>query len=349
MKESKFQLTNGVKVSILFTVIGLFFYLLLANESELSEKAPDLIFSPGAFIATITIFNIIGWSIFKVNSFWNRKISTFHKGQSRIGWNLFLIAIVLLVLHFVIYILLRWFVGIEPIHGIQSKGLRFIFATWFMEMLIVGLLLTDLSTRHLLNLYKEKEELREVANLAQYRALQKQLNPHFLFNSLNTLISEIQYDPNNAILFTRKLSDVYRYVLQQEDKQLVSLQEELDFLSAYVFLHKVRLGNCLYIEKHLPDNLLSIKLPPLTLQLLIENVLKHNYMDEESPMKVVISTVSDSSALSVSNVLRPKQDSQPSGKGLHNLSERYRLLCNKMIEIQSSEQNFTVIIPLIYE
>ncbi len=333
----------------MFTVIGLFFYLLLANESELSEKAPDLLFSPGAFIVTIAIFNIIGFSILKVNDYWNRKISTFHKGRSRIGWNLFLIAMVLLVLHFVIYILIRWFIGIEPIQGIQGKGLRFIFATWIMEMLIVGLLLTDLSTRHLLSLYKEKEELREVANMAQYRALQKQLNPHFLFNSLNTLVSEIQYDPNNAILFTRKLSDVYRYVLQQEDKQFVSLQEELDFLSAYVFLHQVRLGNCLYIEKCLPDNLQSIKLPPLTLQLLIENVLKHNYMDEESPMTVVISTVSDGAALSVSNAFRPKQDVRPSGKGLRNLSERYRLLCDKEIEIQSSEQNFTVIIPLIYE
>ena len=116
--------------------------------------------------------------------------------------------------------------------------------------------------------------MREENNKAQYVALQGQLNPHFLFNNLNTLIAEIEYDPSNAVLFTRNLSDAYRYVLQCQDKMLISVADELQFINAYLFLHRVRIGDFISVEYNISDNYLDSKIPPLTLQLLIENVIK---------------------------------------------------------------------------
>ena len=160
--------------------------------------------------------------------------------------------------------------------------------------------------RYTLNLYKEKQRLEAESIQAKYTALQSQLNPHFLFNSLNTLIAEI-------------------------------------------FLHQVRLGDCLSLERDLPDNVIDHQLPPLTLQLLAENVVKHNYIDDFNPMTIRVYTERNSRYLCVSNTLRPKKVSNASGKGLKNLSERYQLLCKQDIQIRKNDHQFTVSIPLIYE
>ncbi|MFS2808518.1 TolC family protein [Parabacteroides distasonis] len=197
--------------------------------------------------------------------------------------------------------------------------------------------------------YKEKQRLEAESIQAKYTALQSQLNPHFLFNSLNTLIAEIEYDPSTAVKFTQHLSEVYRYVLRQQQCQIVSLKEELDFLDSYIFLHQVRLGDCLSLERDLPDNVIDHQLPPLTLQLLAENVVKHNYIDDFNPMTIRLYTEKNGRYLCVSNTLRPKKVSNASGKGLKNLSERYQLLCKQDIQIRKNDHQFTVSIPLIYD
>lgn len=212
-----------------------------------------------------------------------------------------------------------------------------------------SLLLINYSMRYTLNLYKEKQRLEAESIQAKYTALQSQLNPHFLFNSLNTLIAEIEYDPSTAVKFTQHLSEVYRYVLRQQQCQIVSLKEELDFLDSYIFLHQVRLGDCLSLECDLPDNVIDHQLPPLTLQLLAENVVKHNYIDDFNPMTIRVYTEKNGRYLCVSNTLRPKKVSNASGKGLKNLSERYQLLCKQDIQIRKNDHQFTVSIPLIYE
>ena len=123
-------------------------------------------------------------------------------------------------------------------------------------------------------LYKRAEELEESTAEARYRTLQNQLNPHFLFNSLNTLVSEIEYNPVNAIEFTRNLADTYRYILYCQDKHTVELNEELQFLDTYVLLQKVRLGDCLQVDNRIADKFGETPVPPLSLQLLVENVIK---------------------------------------------------------------------------
>ncbi len=348
-RDQKTRLINNLLLAGLFSVIGILFHLLLTNYGELIQRAPDMLVSAEAALMTIAMFNLLGFSLLWINSYLTKRSLLFMGYGSRLVWNFIFIAIVLLLLHYGIMVMIKWIVGMHPAYILRGEGVRIILGAWAFELVIVGLLLAVHSARNTLRLYQEKEQLREIADKAQYQALQHQLNPHFLFNSLNTLMSEIQYDPTNALRFTQNLSDVYRYVLQQEDKKLATLREELDFLNAYIFLHRVRLGDCLTIERCFPERILEAKLPPLTLQLLTENVIKHNYIDEANPMTIHLALTEDGSKLSVTNLMRPKHDVRSSGKGLRNLSERYRLLCSQHILVEKKENEFIVTIPLIYE
>ena len=193
----------------------------------------------------------------------------------------------------------------------------------------------------------ELAALQEENNIARYTALQNQLNPHFLFNSLNTLISEIRYNPKNAELFTQHLSDVYRYTLQCQNQRLVTLQDELGFLDSYIFLHQVRLGDCIYVHNNVPDEWKEMKMPPLTLQLLVENVIKHNVIHSGKPMVIELCNVEEPPTLIICNPIRPKKCGVVSGMGLKNLSARYKLLCNQDIVIENESDKFTVKIPLL--
>lgn len=201
----------------------------------------------------------------------------------------------------------------------------------------------------MLRLYRRSEILKESVLQAQYKALQSQLNPHFLFNSLNTLISEISYNPENATEFTRNLSDVYRYILQCENKQYVSLKSELEFLDSFIFLHQVRLGDCIHVVTKLSNLIMDTKMPPLTLQLLFENIIKHNVISMSKPMTIVVESNLEDHTISITNSIRPKQEVTSLGKGLANLSRRYELLYSSSIDVINDGTNFKVIIPIIYE
>ena len=185
--------------------------------------------------------------------------------------------------------------GQSPGHGVEKQPHILNYKGWFFSGGLVcrmkqgfhlGLLLANRSIRNALKLQQQAAALQKENNTARYTALQNQLNPHFLFNSLNTLISEIRYNPANAELFTQHLSDVYRYTLQCQNQRLTTLREELDFLNSYVFLHRVRLGDCIYIDNRIPESCLEYQLPPLTIQLLAENVIKHNVIHMGKPMTI---------------------------------------------------------------
>lgn len=171
----------------------------------------------------------------------------------------------------------------------------------------------------------------------------------FLFNSLNVLIAEIEYNPANAVAFTRNLSDTYRYILISQDKKQVPLDEELRFLDTYMNLHRTRLGDCIHVEAELPDDIREDYIPPLTLQLLAENVIKHNVISMGRPMTITVSALCQDEQhwLVVSNPIRPKQGVTKTGKGLENLSVRYQLACQQKIEITQTPESFTVKVPLI--
>ena len=192
---------------------------------------------------------------------------------------------------------------------------------------------------------KQQKIIAGTAN-AKYESLKSQLDPHFLFNSLNVLVSLIEEDPDKAQKFTTSLSKVYRYVLEQKDKDLVPLQEELAFAKTYMSLLKMRFENA--IDCTIPENVHNpeAKIVPLSLQILLENCIKHNIVSEQRPLH--ISIVESINTLTVTNNFQEKRSlKKSSGIGLRNITERYQILSTRTILINQSKSEFKVELPLL--
>jgi hypothetical protein len=193
---------------------------------------------------------------------------------------------------------------------------------------------------------EEKELLKRESLNAQLDALRTQINPHFLFNNLNTLTAIIPEDPDTAVKFVQQLSNVYRHILEVKDEPSIPLEDELRVLNSYAFLLQTRFGKNLHIKVDIEDALLSQKVAPLSLQLLMENAIKHNVVSEDHPLFIHIYAKDD--RLVVSNNLQlKKQHIASTGIGLENIRQRSRLLTDKVVEVMAGPENFTVSIPLI--
>lgn len=192
---------------------------------------------------------------------------------------------------------------------------------------------------------KKQKVIAKTAN-AQFDALKSQLDPHFLFNSLNVLSSLIHENPDKAEQFTTKLSKVYRYVLEQKNKELVPLEEEIKFAKTYIDLLKMRFEDSLFFI--FPEKLTQNEsmIVPLSLQLLLENAVKHNVVQPEKPLTIKI--YENATYLSIENNLQPKKIlNTSSGFGLNNIKQRYNLLTNKEVMIFKNESLFKVQLPIL--
>jgi two-component system, LytTR family, sensor kinase len=195
--------------------------------------------------------------------------------------------------------------------------------------------------------YIIRSEKMEKANLvAKYETLKKQVHPHFLFNSLNTLVGLIENNDTQAGEYTQKLADFFKYLLTYQQKESISLKEELDIVKQYTFIQQVRFNSNLQIEYKIKENLLTKKVPPLTVQMLVENAIKHNVISNNYPLIITIESINDSSIV-IENNKQKKQHVESASVGLENIKERYKYLCDKIPEIIESEKKFTVILPLI--
>ena len=160
---------------------------------------------------------------------------------------------------------IKWLTGSPHPFIVVAKGMRLLSIVFLVELFITGQMMVSQFYKNIVEMYRRTKDLEESAIKTRYMALQSQLNPHFLFNSLNTLVAEIEYAPQKAVEFTRNLSDIYRYTLSCQNKSLVSIGEELDFIRKFIFLHQVRLGDCLELENELPLDVYECSIPPLTL------------------------------------------------------------------------------------
>lgn len=195
------------------------------------------------------------------------------------------------------------------------------------------------------NKVKEQKIIAGTAS-AKFESLKNQIDPHFLFNSLNVLSSLIEENPENAQRFTTSLSKIYRYVLEQKDKELVSVEEELAFAKTYMNLLKMRFENSLFYE--LPTSILNpeAKVVPLSLQLLLENTVKHNVVSEQKPLHIRIYI--EGNYLAIQNDYQKKEVLQErKGVGLQNIINRYGIITNRKVLIEQNEQTFTVKIPIL--
>ncbi|AUP78102.1 2TM domain-containing protein [Flavivirga eckloniae] len=195
------------------------------------------------------------------------------------------------------------------------------------------------------NRIKEQKVIAGTAS-AKFNALKNQLDPHFLFNSLNVLTSLIEENPDNAQKFTTSLSKVYRYVLEQKDKELVTVDEELQFAKTYMSLVKMRFEDSIIFDMPETASNPESKVVPLSLQLLLENAVKHNMVTSSKPLHIKI--YEDGDNLVVENNLQPKQIvKKSSGVGLSNIKQRYDLLTNKKVNIYKEANSFAVAIPML--
>jgi two-component system, LytTR family, sensor kinase len=193
----------------------------------------------------------------------------------------------------------------------------------------------------------ETEALKRMAVQGQLEALQTQLDPHFLFNNFNTLATLIDEDAKLASQYVAKLSQVYRYVLQNRTEDTVSLRDELEFIKSYLFIAQIRFGDNLKVILDIPSQYLEKKIPPMTLQLLCENAIKHNIVSKSSPLTVSIFTYNQHE-LVIKNNLQLKNKTEISTKiGLENIIKRYTLLGQPKPVIETEKDFFTVKIPLI--
>ncbi len=195
--------------------------------------------------------------------------------------------------------------------------------------------------------FQRSEALAKENIRSQFEALKSQLDPHFLFNSLNTLAALIDESNEPAQKYLEQLSDVYRYVLLSKQKETVPLQEELDFVASYIYLNKARYRDNLIVENHIPETAMSQPVAPLSLQILIENAMKHNVISKEKPLTLKLS-VDTYGYIIVENNVQKKNILEKSTKtGLQNIINRYALLTSGQVEIVHNADIFSVRIPPI--
>lgn len=216
---------------------------------------------------------------------------------------------------------------------------------WLPTIISILLLIIWLIHKRLQKLRHEQQLKKEKIEF-EYRNLRNQVNPHFLFNSFSTLMALIDTDPNEATKYVEQLSDYFRHILEFRDTPLIKLSEELNLLQNYVELQKKRYGSGFNLHIKLSEGLVETLIPPMSLQMLVENALKHNVASKTKPLQIEIRA--NESHLIFSNPLQPKQTKEKStGLGLINIAERYSNFAAKKLQVEQTTTEFIVKLPLI--
>ncbi|WP_343702358.1 sensor histidine kinase [Chitinophaga sp.] len=197
------------------------------------------------------------------------------------------------------------------------------------------------------NAVTEAEELKRLHLESQFDALKVQIQPHFLFNTLNTLVGLVELDKVRARKFTEELAYVYRYLLEANENVFISLEDELNFTKAFFFLLKNRYDEGLYLHISGSERTARLKVPPLCLQMLIENAVKHNVITKAHPLHITVHIDAEAGRATVSNNLQRKRGAVSTGKGLLHLKEKFRLLELPDMHIEETANSFAVAIPIL--
>ncbi len=228
----------------------------------------------------------------------------------------------------------------------DSEKYNLILLIGFLYLIIYVIIIIARNLHESLNFFiYENEKLKQDKIISDYKALQDQLNPHFLFNNLSTLIAIIHSDKEKAINFAENFTDVYRYVLTKEGQVAVSVEDELIFLKAYTTLHMTRVANGLKVDIDVDENYRKMKVPHLSLQILVENAIKHNIASKTKPLVIRIGIIDG--RLYVVNNKQLKESTYSTKTGLSNLSKRLKILTDEELKIIEDNDIYRVEIPLI--
>lgn len=274
-----------------------------------------------------------------------RKIDIHAHPLRSLGWNLasmFVFSLVtIVVVNYIWYVVFfDW-----TAERLFTRGLLTMLIVFFVTVVITAVYYSMGFFRAWRESAVNEERLQKESIKLQYKALKNQVNPHFLFNSLNSLTTLVYQDQDQAVKFIKQLSEVYRYVLQHKDNELVSLEEEIGFSEKYVYLQQIRHDNGLNV-KFSVSNVKNRYVVPVSLQILIENAIKHNIVSGEKPLFIEIYDTEE--AIIIKNNLQTKKTLNDSGGiGLNSLKERYAFVADRKVVTKKTEESFIVELPFI--
>lgn len=257
-----------------------------------------------------------------------------------------------LIINVILFFTIRFIsLGLDlhiPSVAINENLYSFIFNITLVLEISICILVAEVYTLIVTNqrIRLRNETLQKVNAETTFEVLKRQVNPHFLFNSLNTLNAMIDSNSEAAKAFINNMSHVYRHVLNCADKPVVTLAEEMEFAMAYTNMLQERHIGSLHVTVNVSNQHMADFIPPMSLQILLENAVKHNVVSVRQPLEVIIETKNN--YLIVNNRIQEKKVKPPStGTGLYNLNRRYIYLCKKEIDISRSGSHFTVSLPLL--
>ncbi|HMJ70204.1 MAG TPA: histidine kinase [Cyclobacteriaceae bacterium] len=322
----------------LLAVASIVAYVVRVLSGQFSKLINDIL-----FWVLIVFMMVLVEGLYWINTLLNRYLPFKDSIPRRIAVQLISGALYALTLRFLLYE-----IG-EPYLPVKLDSM-FLAATWFLYILASLLMNGIFITGYFIDEWKmslvRAERLEKEKTQVQFDNLKNQLNPHFLFNALTSLNSLIFENQGLASQFLQHLSKVYRYVLQNKGKNFVTVQTEMDFIQNYVFLLRTRFESALTISLNIHEHSKDKAIVPVTLQILIENALKHNVVDKDRPLSIRIET--NDEYLVVSNNLQVRKLVETSNKqGLENLKSLYAFLTDKPVQIESSDAQFSVSVPLV--
>jgi sensor histidine kinase YesM len=236
---------------------------------------------------------------------------------------------------------------IQPGYTVRGHRNEFDVTNFFVSALVIGCVLIIRLIFQKQNIILENEALKREALQSQFESLKNQLSPHFLFNSLTALKILIDEDIVKAQNYVSSLSKALRYILQSNEKQLVTLKQEMDFMDSYLYLIRMRYDTNLSVITEISDSLYSGLLPPLTIQTLVENAIKHNEISKRKPLTITIQTTENGTLRVVNDIQKKLTSEEGTGIGLTNLSKQFQLLIGSEINIREENKCFIVDVPLI--
>lgn len=328
------QIIRGVIILVIIAAI----FLVLYN----TNAAPELYLTTGWVIAVLGLIFLGNRLLTKVL---DRKLPWLKHGNKRFYWQLGLGILFSLIIINISYLAFKLLLTQDPPDMAQITAMNAMGTLILLPTISINFGIQFL--KNWKNAQLASEEFQKESIKAELEALKNHLDPHFLFNNLNILSSLISKDQKLSQSYLEKFAEVYRIILQSSSEELVALHEELDFIGAYMYLLQIRFEDTIQLDIDIEPKNKQYYLPPLTLQMLIENAIKHNVITEIRPLKMSIEC-RDQYLVIKNNLQEKKVESKNSGKsGLKNIERRYSYFTDKQVEVIKSAHSFIVKVPLI--
>ncbi len=345
-KPIKFDKRMLIAVFAVSFIIPGVYYFFASMDSGIKRYDAEVI---SGFLFTFVVTLSISWVNLRIINYIHQKFPDIRKWSKRLAIELFISSLTAALIISFWVMMMYFFYLTHSLHAGMQPSL--VYSQNILVALIVNtIFVLGFEANYLVRQWRESlietEKLRRISAESQFSALKNQVNPHFLFNSLNVLAHLISTDPEKAQAFIGKFSWIYRYVLQVRDKSMVTLREEEEFLSSYLFLQTLRFENNLNLSVDIQEECRDYYLPPLSLQLIIENALKHNEISMAKPMRIEIRTLEG--YLVIANSYQPRNSKEEStGFGIDHLKLRYSYISEKKPVFQIEDGQYIAKIPLI--